>query len=466
MIGVDFCLHCVVSHTHLDLRIAFISLDTLANIIERDPPSLTLLPSPIFPSSSPHQQYSGLSFLDALTKKLRIVFFKFQRNLSLDPSHLQKYIQVSKDDPSQITRSLSFCSCSFLLPTRLLTADPPIEVDSEIIRELILFVKEALLTILTNISTIDTLIASLRSDSSPTTPLVSGVDTQMVEPLKELRDDCKQFVINVWNFFADINFKIADPHKSTFQTIILDDPSFPDLILNTLQLNHKDIRWNTVTALSNIVIMYPSQKEQFMKVNLVGRMFETVDFVSLPLSESHTLFELTQFIAFMFLPIGETEEAHVEQYPLIRVSVFEPAKQFIIFIFHNSDKFILNEEFKADFESFLCWIHRHIKNMELRSDEHNSDIVSELAKWEIQTMVEMEKEEHFKIVFMTMLNRSQEWNRDKRERQKRREVRLREEGWDDGIELRVVGIEVDTNQNIHDYARLFRIELALNANGF
>ncbi|KAK2944893.1 hypothetical protein BLNAU_20183 [Blattamonas nauphoetae] len=232
--------------------IASNSLKALYNIVERDPPALTHLPSPIFPSSSPLQQYSGLSFLTALTRKLRIIFSEFQTSIPNDPSHLPTYIQRTKDDPFRITRSLDYCSYSFLLPLPLLKATPRIEVDSEIIRELILFVKDALTTILTNISNIDNLIASLPSDSSPTTPSVSGDDTQMADSLKELRDECEKYLRNGWIFFVGVTYAISDFHKSSFQTIILDDPSFPDLILNSLKLTHQTIRRNTIMAINNI----------------------------------------------------------------------------------------------------------------------------------------------------------------------------------------------------------------------
>ncbi|KAK2961141.1 hypothetical protein BLNAU_3909 [Blattamonas nauphoetae] len=230
-------------------------------------------------------------------------------------------------------------------------------------------------------------------------------------------------------------------HQSSFQTVILDDPSFPDLILNSLRLNDKDIRQKTISTLSSIVIVFPWMKEQFMTANLVGRMLETVDFVSLPLSESDTLFYHIGFIWRIFHQKGDDEETRFKQYRLCRVSVFEPAKQFLIFIFHTSDKLILKEEDKSELENCLCQIHHHIKNMELRSDEHDADFVSELVKWEMRTMVEMENEEHFEGVFQSMLNSTYKWNRAKPEWQKRREVRLREEGWDDAFEQRVVGIE-------------------------
>ncbi|KAK2953621.1 hypothetical protein BLNAU_11485 [Blattamonas nauphoetae] len=405
------------------LFIASNALLALFHVFERDPSPFTLLPSPIFPSSSPLQQYSGISFLSALTKKLRIVFSKFQDNLTTDPSHLTKYVQLTKYDPFVITRSLSLCGYSSRLPTFLLRATPPIEVDSEIIRELILFVKEALPTILTNISNIDNLIASLPSDSSPTTPSVSGIDTQMVASLNLLHDACEIFALNGWRFFVDLTFNITDPHKSSFQTIILDDQSFPDLIFNSLKITHRDIRLNAIIAIANIVVKFRWMRERFRTANLVGRMFETVDFVSLPLSESKILYSLTRFITSMLEPIGDDFDARLEQYRLIRVSVFEPTKQFITLIFRNSFKLILNDEDKAVLETRLCWIHNHIKNMELRSDEHDADLVSELVEYEMRTMVEMESEEHFYDVFQGMLNRTWEWNRDKRERQKRREVR-------------------------------------------
>ncbi|KAK2952931.1 hypothetical protein BLNAU_12107 [Blattamonas nauphoetae] len=443
--------------------IAFNSLWALYNVLERDPPVLTLLPSPIFPSSAPHQQYFGLSFLAALTKKLRIVFSEFQTNLPTDHSHLPKYIQLTKDDQFIVIRSLNFCSDSFFITSDLLIATPPIEIDSEIIQDLILFVKEALTPILANISAIDTLIESLPSESSPTTPLVSGVDKQMIDSLKRLRNECEEFVSHGWFFYTNVAFRITDPHKSSFQTIILDDQSFPDLILNSLKLPHKDIRLHIIMSVGNIVVEFEWIKEKWMNANLVGRMFETVDFVSLPLSESNTLFQLTKFITNMFLPIGDDEEAKFKQYRHFRVSVFELAKHFITFIFNNSDKLKLNDEDRTQFEIVLCCTHDHITNMELRSDEHDADFVSELVKWEMRTMVEMENERPFTYFFRNLFHRTCEWNRDKRERQKRRQALLREEGWDDAFELRVVGIEEDTNQIIHDSVKTFRIELGFNA---
>ncbi|KAK2961115.1 hypothetical protein BLNAU_3883 [Blattamonas nauphoetae] len=220
-------------------------------------------------------------------------------------------------------------------------------------------------------------------------------------------------------------YQIADPDQPSFRTIILDDPSFPDLILNSLKLNHKYINVNLFTTISNIIHTYRWMKEQFMTANLVGRMFETVDFVSLPLSESKTLVNLTKFISNMCDPIGFDEEAKLEQYRLIRVSVFEPTKHFITYLFNNLDKLILEEEDKDELEDRMCWIHRHITHMELRSDEYDADIVSELVKWEVRAMVQMENEDHFKTVFMSIVSRTWNWKRDFPERQKRREVLLR-----------------------------------------
>ncbi|KAK2952751.1 hypothetical protein BLNAU_12400 [Blattamonas nauphoetae] len=368
-------------------------------------------------------------------------------------SHLQKYVQLTKDETFIIISSLNFCSKSFLIPILLLRATTPIEVDSEIISDFSLFLKETLPTILTNLSNIDTLIASFPSDSSLNTPLVSGDRPPMIDWLKELRKEYANFVSNGWHFLIDSAASITEPHKSSFQTIILDDPSFSDLILNSLKLNHPNVWEITIIALTNIVVKFEGMRERFRTTNLVGRMFETVDFVSLPLSESETIFCLTSFIAWMLEPIGDDEEAHVDQYPLIRVSVFEPTQQFITFMFDNSDKLSLDEGKRVKFEYFLCRIHNNIKNMELRSDEYDTDTVSELVKWEVQTMVAMENEEHLMI----------EWNRDKPERQKRREVLLREEGWDDGFELRVVGMDVDTSQDMRDCWMDFGVERALNA---
>ncbi|KAK2959434.1 hypothetical protein BLNAU_5483 [Blattamonas nauphoetae] len=285
-----------------------------------------------------------------------------------------------------------------------------------------------------------------------------------VDSIGDIQDGCQACVDRAWNFIVNLTFSLTDPLKPSFQTIILDDPSFPDLILYSLQLSTKTIRENTIDAITNIVVDFPWMKERFMTANLFGRMFETVNFGSRPLWKSETLYLLTRFIASMMDTIGDDRVLHFEQYPHIRVSVFEPAKHFITFMFHNSDKLILDEEDNTRHEKHLCLIHSHIKNIELRSDEHDASFVSELVKWEMRAMVEMENEHRFKIVFGSMLNRTQEWRRNKRERQKRREVCLREEGWDDALELRVVGIEKDTNQSLVDLAEKFRRELAFNPN--
>ncbi|KAK2956318.1 hypothetical protein BLNAU_8685 [Blattamonas nauphoetae] len=381
----------------------------------------------------------------------------------MNPSHLPKYAQLTKQDPSLIEESVYFCNIALSLHNQLLKAKSQFTVDSEIICDLLIFVKEAITAILINISNIDDLIATLPTNSSPTTPLVSEDDIQMEDSLKFLRSECEAFMIEGWGVLVDSTLNLTDSHKSSFQTHILDDLSFPDLILNSLQLQHQEITRMTIRAIVNIIFNFPNMTDTFISINLVGRMFESVDYVSLPLSESKTLFFLTKFITFMFDPIGEGEETRFKQYPLIRVSALEPAKPFVRFMFNNSDKLILDDANTANLENCLCWIHRHIRNMELRSDEHEADIVSKLVKWEIRTLFEMENQEHFLFVFESMLNRTHRWNRDKRERQKRREVLLREGGWDDAFELRVVGIEVDTNQKMVDFAEDFRTELTLNA---
>ncbi|KAK2959454.1 hypothetical protein BLNAU_5503 [Blattamonas nauphoetae] len=433
------------------------------HVLKRDSSALTHLPSPIFPSSSPHQQYSGLSFLAALTKKLRIVFSEFQTNLPTDLSHLPKYLQFTKDDRFIIITPLFFCYASFVLPLHLLTVNPPIEVDSENIQDLLLFIKDTLPTILTNISTIDILIASLPSDSFPTPQLVSVFDSEMAESLKRLRKGCEEFMSQGWQFVVGVTIQITESHKLSFLSIIVDNPSFTDLILHSFRDPHISEDSMTVSTIVDIVNMLSWPKKTVMITNLVGKLFETIDFVSRPLSESKTLFLLTNFIFYILQPIRNDKEARFEQYPRIRVYVFQPAKPFIIFILHNSDKLILDEEDNTQHENRLCWIHNHINNMELRSDEHDAAFVSELVKWEMRTMVEMENEEHFEIVFQSILSRTWKWNRDKPERQKRREVLLREEGWNDAVELRVVGIEVDASRDLVDLAEKFRIEQTFNA---
>ncbi|KAK2950546.1 hypothetical protein BLNAU_14540 [Blattamonas nauphoetae] len=446
-----------------NIKIASFSLEVLFSVIEQDLPALTLLPSPIFPSSSPHQQYSGLSFLTALTKKLRTFLSEFRTNHPTDPSTIPTNAQLTIEDQFFIARYVIFCTSSIKLSILHLKKTPPNKVDSAVIRESILLVKEALRLILNHLGNIDNLNTSLPSDSSPSTPLVSGGDTQTIDSLKQLRSRCELFVNIGWNFFLYLTFKITDPHEYSFQTSLLDDPSFPDLILNSLKFPGCQIRYFTIMTAMNIVIEFGWMREKFMTANLVGRMFETDDFDSLPLLEPKTLLQLAKFIGCMLDPSGDDEEARFEQYPLIRVSVFEPAKQFLIFIFHNSDNLILDEKEQCEFERCLCMIHNHLKDMELRFDELDTDVVSELVKWEVRQMVKVENEETFETFFESMLNRTSEWNQDKRERQKRREALLREEGWDDAFELRVVGIEADTLWGIVDFAEDFSVEMTFNS---
>ncbi|KAK2947175.1 hypothetical protein BLNAU_17880 [Blattamonas nauphoetae] len=283
-----------------------------------------------------------------------------------------------------------------------------------------------------------------------------------MDSLKQLRNDCEDFLFKGWGFFINLTFKATIPNKSSFKTIVLDDQSFPDLILNSLKLAHKGFRTSIVITVNNILASFPWMKEQFVTTNLVGRMFETVDFESIDFSESRTLFYLTKIIACILDQIKD-DEARFDQYPLFRVSVFEPTKKFITFMFNNLHKLDLDEADTTELGFFLCLIHKHITNRELRSDEHDPVFVSELVKWEIRQMIETENEENFLIVFKSMLTRTSEWKRDGQERQKRREVLLREEGWDDAFELRVVGIEVDTNQGMRSKTIMFRCMSSFNA---
>ncbi|KAK2953662.1 hypothetical protein BLNAU_11383 [Blattamonas nauphoetae] len=256
---------------------------------------------------------------------------------------------------------------------------------------------------------------------------------------------------------------LTDPHKSSFQSIVLDDPSFPDLILNSLKLNHKEVTRYTIKAITNIVLKFEWMRERFRTTQFVGRMFETVAFVSLPLSDSDTHFHLTRFITCMLFPSGYTEETPCfEQYPPIRASVLEPAKEYITFIFRNSDRLILSEANQKVFDAGVYITHHHIKNMDLRLDELDADIVSAFVNWEMRTMVAMEEDSIFCDVFESMFRRICEWKRDKPERLKRREVVLREEGWDDTFELRVVGIERNTNQKLKTLSKQFRVKQSFN----
>ncbi|KAK2948300.1 hypothetical protein BLNAU_16749 [Blattamonas nauphoetae] len=78
------------------LRIAVYSLKALYRVIQPNPPALTHLPSPIFPSSSPHQQYSGFPFLAALTKKLRIISVHIRSTSHLLLSRTVRIVTTAK----------------------------------------------------------------------------------------------------------------------------------------------------------------------------------------------------------------------------------------------------------------------------------------------------------------------------------------------------------------------------------
>ncbi|KAK2944541.1 hypothetical protein BLNAU_20547 [Blattamonas nauphoetae] len=170
----------------------------------------------------------------------------------------------------------------------------------------------------------------------------------------------------------------------------------------------------------------------------------------------------TPLPASMCITIVDDEQACFKQYHLIRVSVFEPAQQFITFMFHipTNSLWMKENKISLSISSVVCTTTSKTWNSD---QKHAADTVSELVKWEVQTMVAMENEEHLMIVCLTLLYRTWEWNRDKPKRQKRREVLLREEGWDNGFELRVVGMDVDTSQDMRDCWMDFGVERALNA---
>ncbi|KAK2959035.1 hypothetical protein BLNAU_6051 [Blattamonas nauphoetae] len=177
---------------------------------------------------------------------------------------------------------------------------------------------------------------------------------------------------------------------------------------------------------------------------------------------------LTRFLSQMTSPAedDEDDEIYEEHLQLARVFVFEPAKKYIIFLFHNWDNLILDETDLPRLDISLCMVHFHVENIEIDSDEHDAEFVSELVRWEVGQMVDLEIEIHFVQIFEHVLNRTLVWDREKPERQKRREVLLREEGWDDAFELRVVGIEVEAPEDVKDLASLFRILSSFNSDLF
>ncbi|KAK2943955.1 hypothetical protein BLNAU_21101 [Blattamonas nauphoetae] len=301
-------------------------------VIKRVPSAFTLLPSPIIPSSSPLQQYSGLSFLAALSKKVRTVFSEFRTHIPIDHQNLSNFIELMNTNPSIVTHSLDFCSRFLNFILFVVKGSPPIKVDNKIVEGFFLFVKDALPTVLSTISSIDILITSLNfiTPTSPATPSLSGVETQMTNPLQTLRAKCEDFVAEGWQFFVNFDVPNENPHKSTFQSIVLDDSSFPDLVLQSLKLESRHIRINAIQALIHLSRTFLGMKKRWCSENLVGKMFETVDFVSLPLSDAETHIGLTCFLSQMTSPVedDEDDEIYEEHLQLARVFVFEPAKKY------------------------------------------------------------------------------------------------------------------------------------------
>ncbi|KAK2939905.1 hypothetical protein BLNAU_25182 [Blattamonas nauphoetae] len=354
----------------------------------------------------------------------------------------------------------------------MLRSDPPIEVDSEVVFALMKLEKDVFSTVLANIPILKDIVSSLQPANSPHLQPTSEtswpqsdekkVDLEPTDPAESLLFWMANYIGNCWEYYERLVGSFPSPLQSSFQTIILDDPSFTDNFLESLKLTTSLGTEICLRAFSRILYT-SSVKERFTSGDLVRKMFETVDFVSLPLSKSEIHFRVTSLLETMLDPVRGDNEAIFKQYPQLRVSVFEPARQYIHFVFHNFDRFTLNAEYRRAFDNTVCRIHNYIKNMELRSDEHDADFVSELVRWEVRTMVEMENEESFKIVFQTLLNRAYRWKQDKPERQKRREVLLKEEGWDDTLELRVAGIEVNNNQEMLGKIAAFRSMSSFNA---
>ncbi|KAK2954365.1 hypothetical protein BLNAU_10697 [Blattamonas nauphoetae] len=381
-------------------------------------------------------------------------------------------MEQSKNDTSLLPRMFYFVDYVNGVVLSMLNSDPPIEVDSDIVIALMKLEKDTLSTVLANIPILKDIVSSLQPANPPPLQPTSEtslpqsdekkVDQEPTDPAESLLFWMANFIGTCWEYYERLVRSFPSPHQSSFQTVILDDPSFTDNFLESLKLATSlgtEICLRTFTRILNM----PFVKERFTSGDLVRKMFETVDFVSLPLSMSAIHYRVTSLLETMMDPVRGDIEALFKQYPQLRVSVFEPARRYIHFVFHNLHRFTLNAEYRRAFDDAVCRIHNDIKNMELRSDEHDAVFVSELVRWEVRTMVEKENEESLKIVFQSMLNRGYRWKQDKPERQKRREVLLREEGWDDTLELRVVGIEVDTNQEMLGKAAAFRSVSSFNA---
>ncbi|KAK2955936.1 hypothetical protein BLNAU_9096 [Blattamonas nauphoetae] len=422
------------------VRIAYLSLTTLLQITKRSPNTLARLPSPIFPLSSPKSRYSDIQNCLA----------RYTANVLVD------------------IRLLFWCiySCELLSLTVKNAAHS--ETFFQLAHDLTGFASEVLRILLHNLSSLESFQASLASTDPQSTRLQpekthtipSDTIQHPANPAESFTKWASFFVGGIWGFVANIVSQFFFNHPPSYQYVFLDDPSLPHLALQSFQLTRKDRREILYSSLGRLIIYLPYLTKKFISIDLVNQLFETPDLLAIPLSESKTHLSITIFIHGM---LNYASADHITHYPLVRVSVFEPVKQYVNFLFHNSNKLILDEKNRDIHELHFSWIHNHIKNMELQSDEHDTNIVSGLVKYEVQTMVEMENETHFETVFQSMLDTTSEWNLKNPERLKRREVLLREEGWDDAFELRVVGIEVDSNHHIQELAEHFRIVKTLNA---
>ncbi|KAK2959860.1 hypothetical protein BLNAU_5057 [Blattamonas nauphoetae] len=319
----------------------------------------------------------------------------------------------------------------------------------------------SLQTILSSISSIDEFISFPDSNhhlTFPDTPPASGVTEKSPDSLRILRDECVNFVDAAWLFFAKKTTIKAIPRKSSFTSTILDPHPFCENVIRSLKLNNPNTGHNIIKTINRILSRIPQMKESFISANLVERMFKTFDFASLPLSESQFHWDITRFVGLMIQPIMKDKETYPTQCAIFRVSVFEPVRQHVGFVLHNWKTLTFGTADTTQQESCVCLIVGIAKDMELESDELDSGFVNELVRWEVGQMVEIENETNINRVIQRIGNMIWMWKQREKERLKRRDVLLREEGWDDVFELRVVGIELDTEQYRQLRARQFRIE--------
>ncbi|KAK2946072.1 hypothetical protein BLNAU_18980 [Blattamonas nauphoetae] len=422
-------------------------LRTLCHLTSRDSSSIKCCPSTIFSNPSPLQQYSGLSFTYALALKLRSEFTEFNASLQHYLSEVSKTITSSTEAQNISHRPLEVCSDICLLEMFIFNTTPPNEVDIELQRTLVLFAFEAIPSIHAMHSKLDIIISDNRSsEKSPLTRILLSLVVLLERFWFILMAQCRQK---------------SRPSGTALEPLILDHPSLPALIVMSIKLCMLLSRATVFTPLLNLSAI-PSMKEKFISCDLIRTLFDTVDFLSIPLSNTETHSTLLQILVNMLSPTADDNDQRVAEYPAIRRLVFDQAKEYIRVVLPSLSRATVPSELLINPNQVPIRMHLVLREMELKSQELDADFVSDLVRWEVRWVVDTETDEDFEMVFRTMFRLAAKWKDNLPERLKRREVLLREEGWSDALEQRIVGIETSDRQLQRHLSLVFRYISSFN----